>query len=150
MRRALFIVLLATSFSVAQNIAGGRVTYLASGSVYLSIGKDIGVGDSTRVFVLRSLDTIAVLQVFAVSSKSSVCKILEERGKIQLGDSIRALVSNATVVVQPVLQKFDSTAEMHIDSSSRKILVKPVKSPLVISRIGTMICISSLNWLGSL
>jgi hypothetical protein len=127
MRRALFIVLLATSFSVAQNNVGGRVTYLASGSVYLSIGKDIGMEDSTRVFVLRSLDTIAVLQVFAVSSKSSVCKILEERGKIQLGDSIRALVSNPTVVVQPVLQKFDSTAEMHIDSSSRKFLMMPAQ-----------------------
>ena len=67
MRSALFIVLLATCCVVAQNNVGGKVTYLASGSVYLSIGRDQGLEDSVHVFVLRSLDTIAVLQVFAVS-----------------------------------------------------------------------------------
>jgi hypothetical protein len=72
------------------------------------------------------LDTIAILQVFAVSSKSSVCKILEERTKIQVGDSIVAGVTNLPIVVMPVQQKFDSTAEMRIDTSSRKFFEKSV------------------------
>jgi hypothetical protein len=70
------------------------------------------------------LDTIAVLQVFAVSSKSSVCKILKERTKIQLGDSIVARITNLPIVVLPVPQKFDSSAEMRFDTS-RKFFVKP-------------------------
>jgi hypothetical protein len=128
MKFAMFILLLSTYSAVAQNNVGGRVTYIASGSVYLSLGRDQGVEDSARVFVIRSLDTIAVLQVFAVSSKSSVCKILDERKTIMLGDSIRAHISNPSTDVQLVTQKFDSTAEMQIDTSSGKPLFKKTET----------------------
>ena len=128
MRTALFIVLMATCSVVAQNNVKGTVSYLASGSVYLSIGRNQGIEDSARVFVLRSLDTIAVLQVFAVSSKSSVCKILEERRTIMLGDSIRANISNLPAVVQPVIQNFDSTAQMRFDTSSGKSFFKKTEA----------------------
>jgi hypothetical protein len=116
--------LLATCCVVAQNNVRGKVAYLVSGSVYLSIGRNQGLEDSARVFVFRSLDTIAVLQVFAVSSKSSVCKILDERSTIILGDSIRANISNPPAVVQPVIQNFDSTAVIRIDTSSGKSFLK--------------------------
>ena len=100
------------------------MTYLASGSVYLSIGKNQGLEDSTRIFVLRSRDTIALLQVFAVSSKFSVCRIMETSKEIHMGDSICAIVSTPPVVVQSVHQMFDSTAEMRFDTSSGKMFVK--------------------------
>jgi hypothetical protein len=74
------------------------------------------------------MDTIAVLQVFAVSSKSSVCRILEERRTILLGDSIRAHILNPPAAVQPVIQKFDSTAELRIDTSSGKFLLKKTEA----------------------
>jgi hypothetical protein len=97
----MFIVLFSISCAIARNNVGGRVTYIASGSVYLSAGRNQGVEDSARVFVFRSTDTIAVLQVFAVSSKSAVCRILEERRTILLGDSIRAHISIPPAAVQP-------------------------------------------------
>ena len=125
MRIAMFIALLAANGAVAQNIVGGRVTFLASGSVYLSMGRNVGMEDSDRVFVLRSSDTIAVLKVFAVSSKSSVCKIIEERKTIQAGDSALAVVTNPPPAATPVLQKFDSTAEARIDTSSGKPFSHP-------------------------
>jgi hypothetical protein len=120
----MFIVLFSISCAIARNNVGGRVTYIASGSVYLSAGRNQGVEDSARVFVFRSTDTIAVLQVFAVSSKSSVCKILEQRKTVKLGDSVQVYISNPPIVARQVQQKFDSTAEMHFDTSSGKSLFK--------------------------
>jgi hypothetical protein len=125
MKEVILMVLLAASAAVAQSTVGGRVTFLASGSVYLSVGRDAGMQDSTRVFVLRSQDTIAVLQVFAVSSKSSVCTIVEGKKAVQIGDSIRAVITTSAPPAGAAILKFDSTAEAHVDTSSGKRLFIP-------------------------
>jgi hypothetical protein len=49
----------------------GTVTYVAAGTVYTSLGRESGVQDSTLLYVKANGDSIAVLRVLAVSSKSS-------------------------------------------------------------------------------
>ena len=45
-----------------------------------------------------------------------------------LGDSIRANISNLPAVVQPVIQNFDSTAQMRFDTSSGKSFFKKTEA----------------------
>lgn len=118
MRNVLFLLLVVSCTAAAQKMVSGRVTYLASGSVYLSIGRDQRIEDSTRAVIVRATDTVAVLQVFAVSSKTSVCSIRERRKEIHIGDSVLATVAAEQVMVQIPASKFDSSATVQKDTSA--------------------------------
>jgi hypothetical protein len=88
---ALFL-LLQVAFAAEVGITG-VVTYRTSTSVYTSLGSDAGVADSTLLFVISGRDTVARLKVIAVSSKSSVCRILDSRRDIVTGSRVSGTVS---------------------------------------------------------
>lgn len=81
-------VLMGVSAHAQEQAIVGRVTYLASGGVYTSLGRDNGVQDSTLLFVTSKNDTTALLKVFAVSSKSSVCRVIRTARPIVVGDNV--------------------------------------------------------------
>lgn len=89
------IVLILTS---AQALLGqvkeitGTVTYVAAGTVYTSLGKERGLRDSTMIYVKSKGDTVGVLQVVAMSSKSSACKIVRSSREIGVGNVVVAQV----------------------------------------------------------
>ncbi len=90
---ALLIFLAAGTLSPAQDLKlNAKVTYLLACSVYISAGRVAGVVDSTTLFAVTGTDTIAALKVFAVSSKSAVCRILTARRELVVGDDIVGLV----------------------------------------------------------
>jgi hypothetical protein len=66
----------------------GKVTYRSAGIVYASIGWEKGVQDSTILFVVAALDTIANLKVFAVSSKTCACTIVRQKREIVTGNDV--------------------------------------------------------------
>jgi len=71
----------------------GSVTYVAAGTVYTSLGRESGIKDSSLVYVKSGVDTLATLQVFALSSKSSACKIVTSKRGISVGSSLVASVT---------------------------------------------------------
>ncbi len=75
-----------------QKIVRGKVTYIASGTVYTSLGRESGVQDSTRLFITSGKDTTATLKVFAVSSKSSACWIMKSSRPLVIGDDVAGKV----------------------------------------------------------
>jgi hypothetical protein len=86
-----------------EQIVRGKVTYVAAGTVYTSLGRESGVQDSTLQFVVAAKDTLAMLKTFAVSSKSSACMIVKSKRDVVLGDDVAA-----KVLVEE--RKVDSTA----------------------------------------
>lgn len=90
MKRGVVLTLLlaACVLHAEEKVVRGTVTYLAGGSVYTSLGRGSGVQDSTLLYVVRGADTTAVLKVYAVSSKSSVCRVLRARGQIVVRDEV--------------------------------------------------------------
>lgn len=78
----------------AQEVpVAGTVTYVAAGTVYTSLGRAQGLNDSTRLWILRGVDTITVLKVSALSSKSSACSVLTTREEVRVGARVVALVA---------------------------------------------------------
>jgi hypothetical protein len=101
MKSAFYFLIFVVSIVSAQKKVNGSVTYIAAGSVYLSIGREQGLEDSLVVNVFRNNDSVAVLQIFAVSSKSSVCRIKKEFKKILIGDSIASNIPLPKEIIQP-------------------------------------------------
>jgi hypothetical protein len=85
----MFFVLCVTA---KGKIISGKVTYIAAGSVYTSLGRELGITDSLQMVIYQNNDTLAVLQVFALSSKSSVCRIIESRKQFRIGDSVETIL----------------------------------------------------------
>ncbi len=85
-------MLAACMLQAEEKIVRGTVTYLAGGSVYTSLGRGSGVQDSTLLYVVAGRDTTAVLKVYAVSSKSSVCRVVSALRQIVVGDEVWARV----------------------------------------------------------
>ena len=92
---ALFIALGQIVLAEEKTVTG-TVTYVAAGTVYTSLGRESGAKDSTLVYVKSASDTLGILQVFAVSSKSSACRIVTSKREIKTGDSVVA-----RMVVEP-------------------------------------------------
>lgn len=111
------IVLLIISLVFASAALGqkpevtGRITYISSGSVYTSIGSDAGVGDSSQMTVLSGLDTIAVLKVFATSSKSSACNIVNRRRELKVGETVIFTPVSDEIKTPPAVQSAGGTAD---------------------------------------
>jgi hypothetical protein len=81
------ILLFADDVAANREISG-EVTYRTSTSVYTSLGRDAGVQDSSMLYVVSQRDTVAHLRVIAVSSASSVCRVVKSSGTIGVGDVV--------------------------------------------------------------
>ena len=94
LRQAVLIPLLFFTLAVTakDRSISGKVVYIAAGSVYTSLGREAGATDSLRMAVVRGKDTLAMLQLFALSSKTSACRIIESRKQIGVGDSVEAFL----------------------------------------------------------
>jgi len=120
MRTIFLLTLTATaSLLLAQvKTIRGKVTYISSGTVYTSLGRNAGLSDSTLVYVVEGSDTTALLRAFATSSQSSACTVLWNTRPIAMEKE----------VVARVIQEIKPAA---IDSTSpspdtvRSILSKP-------------------------
>lgn len=97
MKTAAVVLCLMWSFRLQAEVKSlrGTVTYLAGEHVYTSLGRASGVQDSTVLYVVAGGDTTALLKVFGLSSKSSVCRVLRSVRRIVVGDEVRATVQVA-------------------------------------------------------
>ncbi len=86
------LLFLAVGLDAKEKIVRGKVTYMASGAVYTSLGRESGVQDSTVLFITSNMDTTATLRVYAVSSKSSACTIIKAVRPVSVGDGVMARV----------------------------------------------------------
>lgn len=85
----LILMMLSTVLASGKDVRG-KVTYVAAGTIYTSIGAESGLKDSSLVYVVRGRDTVAVLQLMAMSSKSSSGMIVSSKSKISVGDNVVA------------------------------------------------------------
>ena len=65
MKKMIIILLLflAVGLKAEERIVRCKVTYMASGVVYTSLGRESGVQDSTLLYILSGRDTTARLKV---------------------------------------------------------------------------------------
>jgi hypothetical protein len=104
--RALLVIsvlALAPAVAAAQEAAAGRgtVTYVSGDVYYISLGSAAGVADSTIVPVVDRADTVAMLLVFAVSSKSSACRLVTSTRAPKVGDAVLVRVEGETGTATP-------------------------------------------------
>ncbi len=66
----------------------GTITYISGDVYYVSLGSPSGIADSSIVAVVDGADTVATLKVFAVSSKSSACRLLSSTRVLKRGDAV--------------------------------------------------------------
>ena len=91
--RKLLILFFVGITARAQDISvTAKVTYISSGTVYVSAGRSSGLKDSLLVYVVAGKDTAATMKVFAVSSKSSACTVLNSKREIVVGDNVAGTV----------------------------------------------------------
>lgn len=92
-RSILFAILFlaATDVVAQEGSVRGTITYIAGEVVYTSLGREAGMRDSSVIFVGVQPDSLAQLKVFAVSSKSSACRIIAKRRNLAVGDVIWAV-----------------------------------------------------------
>lgn len=90
MRKTLVVLLfLVVNVGAAQKQeVRGKVTYMAAGAVYTSVGRSDGIQDSTLLTLLSSGDTVAVIRVFAVSSRSSAGRVIRSMRDPRIGDDV--------------------------------------------------------------
>ncbi len=96
MRRGLLVIALFGLWALSGPGAGGqtgtllrgKVTYVSGDVYYVSLGSPSGVTDSAVVSVVDGADTVATLKVFAVSSKSSACRLVSSTRAPKPGDVV--------------------------------------------------------------
>lgn len=94
MKRSLMVIaLLATTLAAEEKSVRGTISYVASGVVYTTLGRDAGVKDSLLIYAVSGTDTFAVLRTVAVSSKSSACRIEFSKRPIATGNAVVARVT---------------------------------------------------------
>jgi hypothetical protein len=119
--------------SAQEKTISGKVMYMAAGSVYTSLGREAGVVDSLQMVVYRGMDTLAILQLFAMSSKSSVCRILESKESFGVGDSVKAVLPAVSMAQIPPPLHQDTTvlATKEIKHVPQIPIVHPENSSLI-------------------
>jgi hypothetical protein len=70
----------------------GKISYISGDAIYTSLGRKTGIADSSIVFVLSKTDTIASLKVYAISSQSSVARIIQTKRQLKIDDMVGAWV----------------------------------------------------------
>ena len=108
------VVIIACLLVVARLGAGekpvrGKVTYLAAGTIYTSVGREQGLRDSTLLVVVSRKDTIATLRVMAFSSHSSSCLVVRSSRPVSIGDDVFGKV----VSTDSGIVRSDSAGIMH-------------------------------------
>ncbi len=123
------LMLIAVQAFGAERVVTGQVTYTASGNVYTSLGKQDGLEDSTAVIVVSNSDTIATLQVFALSSRSSVCILLKTSREPVVGDKVIAFVAdkNAPAIAEVSSPRVESDSLPSETSAFRSLKGRTVK-----------------------
>ncbi len=109
----IFCFALSVFVHAEERIVMGKITFLAGGSVYTSLGRESGVQDSTLLFIAADKETTATLKVFAVSSKSSACRIISATRPPSIGDDVAGKVQ---VVVERKLLS-DSLSVVSVSGS---------------------------------
>ncbi|MGB2869050.1 MAG: hypothetical protein WBD36_11405 [Bacteroidota bacterium] len=94
MKRVFLFLLVVMSVQAQEHPVQGRITFFSSGTVYVSVGRSAGVADSVKLFVVSQGDTVALLNVMAVSSKNAACAILWSRRDLVVGDQVTGLVQD--------------------------------------------------------
>jgi len=79
----------------ADVLVTGEITYMTSTSVYTTVGRTQGVQESTMLFVIDGADTIASLEVLAVSSSGSVCRVVRSTRELEVGTTVTGVVTLA-------------------------------------------------------
>jgi hypothetical protein len=129
MRTWIFMVLFSVA-ALAQEISvKGSITYVSSGTVYLSIGRGSGLSDSSIVYVITGRDTVASMKVFALSSKSAACAVLTSKRDLISGDVVVAQVVKPEVKKETVAQGKDTAAVRGIVDLSKP--AQPAERPAV-------------------
>ncbi len=125
----IFLMAISAAFgAVRADSARVTITYLAGDAVYISVGRNAGVADSSFCFVLERRDTIAVLKVVAMSSKSSVCRIITTRRPLRVGEAVSVpFVETEAPVAQAATPARDSTLRTSDTLRIRK--VSPAQPP---------------------
>jgi hypothetical protein len=95
-RGIIALLLFSLPASAREIPVSGTVTYVSSGVVYTSLGRNQGIEETTRLWIERGSDTLAILKVIALSSKSSACTVLTSRGQVSIGAPVNALVRPPT------------------------------------------------------
>jgi len=107
------ILLAASALGQQGNVPGATITYISSEGVYFDAGTVacITLGDSLRV--VRNQDTVAIIVVTNVSTKSSAGIVAVSHGRIEVGDSV--IISPVTpddidsnsVVLQEIIRPYE-------------------------------------------
>lgn len=83
------LILFACTATFAQEAdVFGRVTFVAGPTVYASVGRKGGITDSCNATIRSGADTVAVLRLIALSSRSSSWSIFRATRDIVIGDTI--------------------------------------------------------------
>lgn len=129
--RRWFIVFLFCFIARAQELSvTGKITYISSGTVYISVGRANGLRDSTLLYVVAGRDTVAALKVFAVSSKSSACTVLGSKRDVIVGDNIVGLVRRQEEEKISVVAPTDTTTGQKTDTLQGRVS-KPMESSMI-------------------
>jgi len=123
---AIALILLPLASFSKDRVVSGTVTYIAAGSVYTSLGRNTGVADSTDVYVLSQRDTTARLRIYAISSRSSVARILNQRTDIKVGDRLVAYVADLQSEEGLAIQGTALSANSNSFQYGRKQITPPV------------------------
>ena len=107
--RILIGVALVLAFSrhaqAQTTVLRSTINYRSGDVIYIPVGTKAGLEDSTLLRVVSRGDTIATLKVFAVSSQSAACTILQTKKQPSIGDTIIAFVH----ILQP--EKPETTSQ---------------------------------------
>jgi hypothetical protein len=87
-----YCLFLAAHVSTQVQHAKGTITYITREAVYTSIGRTKGLQDSSIICIIQNGDTTAVLKVFALSSGSSACTVIQTKRELRIGDEVTAEV----------------------------------------------------------
>lgn len=85
----MFLFVSAAGPAVAQeSVVRAPVSYISGGTIYIASGRGAGIRDSSRAFLIAHGDTLAVLNITAISSTSSACVLLSSRRTPVVGDTV--------------------------------------------------------------
>ncbi|MFQ5598957.1 MAG: hypothetical protein ACE5G2_00225 [Candidatus Krumholzibacteriia bacterium] len=92
------LLVLQAGLPVAAEAASGSVQYVSATNIYLDVGKTSGLTQQAVVWVVRSGQRVAKLQVEFVAQHSAACRVDAGSVEIQVGDVVEfspAVVSDA-------------------------------------------------------
>jgi len=67
---------------------GPAINYISADAVYVNVGSRVGLGEGSRIRVIRGGKEIAVLEVVHVSSHSASCRVVSQTEAPRVGDAI--------------------------------------------------------------